>query len=180
MNASTGRITAKKTGTVTITVTAEATQNYKQASASVRIKVIPIPISGAAVTCSASKVWTGQSLTPVPTVKLGGKTLKKGTDFTLAFKNNKNVGTATITITGKGNYAGTIKKTFRVNPRPTTVSKITAGSKKLTVTWKKQASQTTGYQKDGGRVRGRRRGALRMGRKASCSHREARLRQLSP
>lgn len=43
-------------------------------------------------------------------------------------------------------YCVTIKKTFRINPKPTSVSKITPGSKKLTVTWRKQASQTTGYQ----------------------------------
>ncbi len=43
-------------------------------------------------------------------------------------------------------YCVTIKKTFRINSKPTAVSKITPGSKKLTVVWKKQASQTTGYQ----------------------------------
>lgn len=141
-----GSITTKKVGTVTITATSGMTPNYEAATKTVSIKVTPVSITKAAVTLPASKVWTGWALTPVPTVKLGGKTLKKGTDFILAFKNNKNVGTATVTITGKGNYAGTIKKTFRINPKPTSVSKITPGSKKLTVTWRKQASQTIGYQ----------------------------------
>lgn len=130
-------------GTATITVTGKG--GY---SGTVRetFKINKASLAKAAVTLPSVKVWTGWALTPVPTVKLNGKTLKKGTDFTLAFKNNKNVGTATVTITGKGNYAGTIKKTFRINPKPTSVSKITPGSKKLTVTWRKQASQTTGYQ----------------------------------
>lgn len=109
-------------------------------------KINKASIAKAAVTLPSVKVWAGWALTPVPTVKLGTNTLKKGTDFSLAYKNNKNVGTATVTITGKGNYTGTIRKNFVINPKPTTISKITAGSKKLTVTWKKQASQTTGYQ----------------------------------
>ena len=41
-------------------------------------------------------------------------TLKQGTDYTLTYKNNKKAGTATVTITGKGNYAGSVKKTFKV------------------------------------------------------------------
>ena len=103
-------------------------------------------ISKAQVSCLTSIVFNGHSLTPVPTVKLGGKTLKKGSDFGLAYKNNKNVGTATITITGKGAYQGTLKKTFKINPKPTSISKLSAGTGKVVVTWKKQASQTTGYQ----------------------------------
>ena len=103
-------------------------------------------IAKAKVTCPAAKVFTGYALTPVPTVKLGSKTLKKGSDFGLSYKNNKNVGTATITITGKGAYQGTLKKTFKINPKPTSLSKLSAGKEKVVVAWKKQASQTTGYQ----------------------------------
>ena len=47
-------------------------------------------------------------------MKVKGKTLKKGTDYTVSYKNNTNVGTATVTITGKGNYTGTVKKTFKI------------------------------------------------------------------
>lgn len=103
-------------------------------------------IAKASVTVPAYKYWEGWGLTPWPTVKLGSKTLKKGTDYGLSYSNNKNVGTAAITITGKGNYTGTVKKTFRIVPKPTTITKITAGSAKLTIVWKKQASQTSGYQ----------------------------------
>ncbi|MBE6006202.1 MAG: hypothetical protein E7238_03460 [Sarcina sp.] len=132
-----------KTGTAIVTITGKGNYCGTKTAA---FKINKASLTKSTVTLPSSKVWTGWALTPVPTVKLGGKTLKKGTDFTLAFKNNKNVGTATVTITGKGNYTGTIKRTFRINPKPTAVSKITPGSKKLTVNWKKQASQTTGYQ----------------------------------
>ena len=103
-------------------------------------------ISKAKVTCPAAKVYTGKAIAPVPAVKIGSKTLKKGTDFSLSYKNNKNVGVATIIVTGKGAYKDTIKKTFKINPKGTTISKLTRGTKQLTVTWKKQAAQTTGYQ----------------------------------
>ena len=59
--------------------------------------------------------YTSKAIQPVPTVKLGTKTLKSGTDYNVSYKNNTNVGTATVTITGKGNYTGTITKTFKIN-----------------------------------------------------------------
>ena len=52
---------------------------------------------------------------------LGGKTLLEGTDFTVAYSDNVNVGTAKITITGKGNYEGTANGTFEIGKaRPVT------------------------------------------------------------
>lgn len=47
-------------------------------------------------------------------VQAGGRTLTPGTDYTVAYKNNLNPGTAEITITGKGNYTGTVVKTFNI------------------------------------------------------------------
>lgn len=109
-------------------------------------KISKASLAKATVSCPASKVWAGWTLTPVPTVKVGSKTLKKGTDFSLTFTNTKNVGLGTITITGKGNYAGTIKKNFKINPKPTSISKLSGGSRNYTIGWKKQPSQTSGYQ----------------------------------
>ena len=78
--------------------------------------------------------------------KLGNKTLKKGTDYTVTFKNNKAVGKATVTIKGKGNYSGTVSKTFKILPKKTTL-KTAASPKKgqLKVTYSKQTN-ITGYQ----------------------------------
>lgn len=45
-------------------------------------------------------------------------TLTNGIDFYVTYSNNKNVGTANYTITGQGNYAGTITGTFEIKPRP--------------------------------------------------------------
>ena len=61
-------------------------------------------------------------------------------------KGRKNVGQYTVTVKFKGNYSGTVKKTFTIKPKSTTLSKVTAGKKAFTVKWKKQTTQTTGYQ----------------------------------
>lgn len=47
-------------------------------------------------------------------VQAGGRTLIPGTDYTVSYKNNLNPGTAEITIAGKGNYTGTVVKTFNI------------------------------------------------------------------
>ena len=106
----------------------------------------PYPIAGASLSGIKNKVYTGKTLTQAPAVKLGGKTLKKGTDYTLTYKNNKAVGKATVTINGKGSYIGTITKTFTIVPKATSLIKVTAAKKAFTVKWKKQAADTTGYQ----------------------------------
>ncbi len=65
-----------------------------------------------------SFAYTGSACEPVPTVttKVNGKlvTLKKGTDYTVKYENNVEKGTATVTVTGKGNYTGTIIKNFTI------------------------------------------------------------------
>jgi len=59
--------------------------------------------------------YTGANITPKPTVKWGSSTLKLNRDYTLAYKNNKALGTATIIVKGKGNYTSTSKKvTFTI------------------------------------------------------------------
>jgi len=115
-----------------------------------RTDVIPVKvrkdISKAAVTGIADKVYTGKALTQSPKVKIGSTTLKSGTDYKLTYKSNKYVGQAKVTITGTGAYKGSITRTFKINPKPTTVSGLTASSKGFTVKWKKLTSQTSGYE----------------------------------
>ena len=109
-------------------------------------KITPASISKATVTGIKAKVYTGKAVTQNPVVKIGAARLKKGTDYSISYKNSKNVGTATVAITGKGNYKGTIRKTFKINPKPTMISRLTASSGAFTAVWKKQAAQTTGYK----------------------------------
>lgn len=86
----------------------------------VRIVEVPklrISIAPATVTV-AKATYTSKALKPVVTVKLSGETLKKGTDYTVAYKNNVNVGTnksvPTVTITGKGTYSGSKSVKFTI------------------------------------------------------------------
>ena len=103
-------------------------------------------ISKATVSNIKEKVYSGSALKQSPTVKVGGQTLKSGTDYKLTYENNKNVGTATVTITGIGAYKDSVSKTFKINPKATTMSTVTAASKGFTAKWKKLTTQTTGYQ----------------------------------
>lgn len=108
-------------------------------------------LAKASVSGIATKTYAGKALTQKPTVKLGGKTLKSGTDYTLTYKNNKNVGAATVTVTGKGSYSGSVSKTFAINPKGATIAAPKAASKALTAKWKAQTakmatSAVTGYQ----------------------------------
>ena len=105
-----------------------------------------VDISKCKVTGIANKTYNGKAQTQKLTVKYGSKTLVNGTDYKVTYKNNKYVGTATLTISGKGDYKGSIKKTFAINPKGNSLKKLTAGKKAFTATWTKQATQTTGYQ----------------------------------
>lgn len=71
-------------------------------------------IGKAKVSGIKDKTYTGKALTQSVTVKIGSKTLKNGTDYTVSYKNNKNAGTASLTITGKGGFKGTVTKTFKI------------------------------------------------------------------
>ena len=65
----------------------------------------------------ASYTYRGRGIKPTVTVKDStGKKLVKGTDYTVTYSNNTDVGTATITVNGKGDYFGTLTKTFKVKP----------------------------------------------------------------
>ena len=130
-----------KPGTATVTVTGKG--NYTgtvQATFAIRV-----PMSKCKLTVKA-QVYTGKALKPAVTVKYGSKTLTKGTDYTVSYKNNKAIGTATVTVTGKGNYTGTAKATFKINPKAVSGLKLTAGKGRLTASWKKAHGGISGYQ----------------------------------
>ena len=92
--------------------------------------------------------YNGKVQKPSVTVKNSkGKALKNGTDYKISYpKGMKNVGKYTVKVTLKGNYSGSKSMTYNINPKGTSVSKVTAAKKGFKVTWKKQTTQTTGYQ----------------------------------
>lgn len=95
----------------------------------------------------ASAVYTGKSITVPVTVKNSkGQRLTKGKAYTVSYSGNKNVGTASVTVTLKGMYAGKITKKFNIVPQSTAFTKTAPGVKEMLVQWKKKTAQAGGYQ----------------------------------
>lgn len=116
-------------GTAKATVTGKG--NYA-GTASGTFAISPANISEASISVAAQN-YTGSQLTPVPTVTLDGKSLESGTDFTTSYSNNVKVGTANITVTGKGDYTGSATSTFKITRGRATVKKVKVGEITVTV-----------------------------------------------
>lgn len=101
-------------GTGTITITGKGIYG---GSVKKTFTIKKLGISASAVSGTGNKVYTGSAIKPVPAVKVGGRTLKNGTDFTVSYKNNTEPGTATLIVNGKGNYSGSVSKTFKITAR---------------------------------------------------------------
>ena len=71
-------------------------------------------MSKMSVSAIANQTYTGNAIKPKVVVQNANTTLKLNTDYQVSYKNNKDVGTATITITGKGNYSGKKIVTFKI------------------------------------------------------------------
>lgn len=148
-------IRAEAPGTAVVTV---QTANGLSASVTYRVEgnataapttapeptAAPANLSKADITVK-NVAYTGSKVKPKVTVKLNGVALKQSTDYTVSYKNNTKIGTATVTVKGKGDYTGTVKKTFKINPKKVTGLKLQAGRKQLTASWKK-AADVSGYQ----------------------------------
>ncbi len=74
-----------------------------------------VNIQNASVTLSGTSFsYTGSAVTPSVTVKMDSVTLKEGTDYSLSYQDNVNAGTATVTVAGKGDYAGHTSRSFTI------------------------------------------------------------------
>ncbi len=117
---SSGKITAVNGGTATITATPTRIV-YGQPSVSVsiqsRISIEKVNVSGI-----STYTYSGKAYSPSPTLTYKGKTLRKGTDYTVTYKNNVNAGNAQLVITGKGMYYSSKTVTYKIQPRD--VSKV--------------------------------------------------------
>ena len=104
-----------------------------------------INIQSANVSVSTnSYVFDNTAKKPSVTVKIGGKALKNGSDYTVSYLNNTKVGTATVRITGKGDYTGTITRNFTINPAKQQIQKLETRYKGLYIDWAQKGS-ATGY-----------------------------------
>ncbi len=109
--------------------------------------ILPCDIANADIKLSyTTATYSGKKKKPTVTVTYNGKTLEKGKDYSVSYKNNTKVGKATVTVKGIGNFQGEIDKKFYIKPnkiKGVTVNKAAAKTVKLS--WKK-ASGATAYQ----------------------------------
>ena len=95
--------------------------NYKTIEGQVTIRVVGTDIADADVVVSPdTHTFDGTGKEPTVAVSYSGTELVEGTDYTVAYENNINVGTANVIVTGKGGYEGTVEKTFTINPKAIT------------------------------------------------------------
>lgn len=113
-------------------------------------KMYTFTISPKAVTADmigamADETYTGSPITPQPVVMDGNTILTSGTDFDFSYDENINAGenTATLTITGKGNYTGTASRTFTISPKDIKGAAITLQADSLGYTGLMQEVQIT-------------------------------------
>ena len=90
------------------------TFTMERANVEISVKYIKI-IQDTWIQDIPSVTYTGSAKTPSVTVKDGDYTLVEDKDYTVTYSNNTNAGTATATVTGKGNYTGSVSKNFTIN-----------------------------------------------------------------
>jgi uncharacterized protein YjdB len=102
-----------KIGTGTVTITGIGTYSGKT-TAKFTIAARPVNDSDVVVSTIDKQECTGSKLTPDVTVTCLGRTLVSGTDYTVKYTDNTKPGTASVTITGKGNYRDSVVTTFTI------------------------------------------------------------------
>ena len=113
----------------------ELTLTYLEKTTTFKVKISPKALTDAMVSQPADATYDGTQKTPAVTVTDGSKTLVKDTDYTVAYGENKNVSAGgTVTVTGKGNYTGTITKNFSIAQATPTLSGITVTGTVYTTT----------------------------------------------
>ena len=97
--------------TMTVTVTGKG--NYRS-GVILKYSIIPADIAQAAVSGVVQKTYTGQELTQDAVLQYGSVQLQEDRDYTVSYENNQQIGTATVTFTGCGNWTGSLSEDFRI------------------------------------------------------------------
>ncbi len=107
-----GTVLAVAQGGATITCTVRDVR--RECVVAVGEDTRPKPIAGALVADIEDQEYTEEEIQPEPTVTLEGATLAKDVDYVLTYTNNVEEGTATVVVTGIGDYYGTVTKEFNI------------------------------------------------------------------
>ena len=98
-------------------------------------KIERIDINTLEISAIRSKTYNAEYQEPDVVIKGGGVRLKKNTDYSLTYYNNVSIGTATVVIKGKGDYKGTVKKTFNIVPETTRIRSAFINGTYIDITW---------------------------------------------
>ena len=116
-----------------VTFTPTDGTNYNSATTNVKLTVNPVSAVGLTLTLGQeSFTYNGEAQEPTVTVKDGETTLTQDTHYTVSYSNNTNAALSTaenaptVTITGKGNYTGTVSAKFTIAAADIAATDITA------------------------------------------------------
>ena len=131
----------KNVGTYYAKATIASDTNYEEDTRICKLVIDPQSLWSAKVSGLVSKAYTSKAVKQIPIVKWGSLMLKDGRDFTVSYKNNKKVGTATVIVKGKGNFIGSKSAKFKiVKYKQPMTAKANAKSAKASVLKKKAVS----------------------------------------
>ena len=137
---------AEIVGTVDVTVT---TPGGTSATSTADQFSYALPdLTKATIAAIGTRTYTGAAIKPALKVTCQGTTLSAGVDYTVAYANNTNVGRATVTVTGIGACSNTTSASFLILPAKAVLLKVTAGSGRATLSWRRNAGGVSGYQVD--------------------------------
>lgn len=135
----------KDAGTYKVTYkVADSNENYT-GEVTYSFTISPKAVTADMIGAIADETYTGNDITPQPVVTDGNTILTSGADFDFIYDKNINAGkdTATLTITGKGNYTGTASRTFTISPKDIKGAVITLQADSLGYTGLMQEVQIT-------------------------------------
>lgn len=132
-----GAKNAVNAGKVNVTITGKG--NYTGTVTGAWFTINPKDLSKGKVSGIVNKIYTGKALKQSVAVTVDGKKLTAAAKtFKVTYKNNKNIGPATLTIDGQGNYKGHISsRSFKIFPAKATIKSLKAGKSRFTVQTKK-------------------------------------------
>ena len=150
-----GSFTPERDGVYYIQVMGEldgvVSSNSVVYSLSISGTTTPYSINETQISDVSDMTYTGNAIVQNITVTHEGNVLTAGKDYSVSYSDNVHVGTAAVTITGMGSFAGSVSKSFRILPKGAKIKRPRRSRRSVTVRWKRQtakmpSSRVTGYQ----------------------------------
>ena len=142
-NTAAGSVQNIDVGTVTATITGAG--RYK-GTVKTSFRIVAKNVTPAVALSTTKYVYSGKVRKPIAAVKVGGVKLPSSSYTVTYAGGRKNVGTYKVKVKLRGNYSGSKVVSFRIIPKGTRITSLKANGTKITVKWRKQKTQTTGFQ----------------------------------